>query len=62
MTLWCAAKIEQGQVAGYSETELTYTGDLIANAGESITSVLDKIKNMLGDFEYFYNLDGQFVF
>ncbi len=56
------AKIEYGQTAGYQETELTYPGDLIANAGESITSVLDKIKNFLGEFEYFYDLDGRFIF
>ena len=56
------AKVEQGQTAGYRKTELTYAGDLIANVGEAITSVLDKIKNMLAEFEYFYNLDGQFVF
>jgi len=24
--------------------------------------MLDKIVNMLGEFEYFYNLDGEFVF
>ena len=51
-----------GDTAGYRTTELTYAGDLIANIGESLTSILDKIKNMLGTFEYFYNLDGQFVF
>ena len=56
------AKIEFGQTAGYRETDLVYPGDLIANIGESVTSVLDKIKNMLNDFEYFYNLEGQFVF
>jgi hypothetical protein len=56
------AKIEYGQTAGYRETPLTYAGDLIANVGESITSVLDKIKNMLGEFEYFYDLDGHFIF
>jgi hypothetical protein len=56
------AKIEYGQTAGYRSTDLVYAGDLIANVGESLTSVLDKIKNMLVEFEYFYNLDGQFVF
>jgi hypothetical protein len=35
---------------------------LKANIGETVVSVLDKIKNMLGYFEYFYNLDGRFVF
>lgn len=59
---WYVAKVEFGQTAGYRQTDLTYAGDLIANIGDSITSVLDKIKNMLSDFEYFYNLDGQFVF
>jgi hypothetical protein len=52
------AKIEFGETAGYRYTELTYAGDLIRGVGESITSILDKIKNMLGDFEYFYDLDG----
>jgi len=39
-----------------------YAGDLIANVGESLTSVLDKLKAMLGEFEYFYDLDGRFIF
>lgn len=56
------AKIEYGQTAGYRETDLTYAGDLIANVGESLTSVLDKIKTMLSNFEYFYDLNGRFVF
>lgn len=61
-TAWYFVKIEYGDTAGYRKTELTYAGDLIANIGESITSVLDKIKNMLTEFEYFYNLEGQFIF
>jgi hypothetical protein len=56
--LYHIAKIEYGQTVGYRKTDLTYPGDLIANVGETVTSILDKIKNMLGDFEYFYNLDG----
>ena len=56
------AKIDYGESAGYREIDLVYPDDLIGNAGESITSILDKLKNFLGDFEYFYNLDGQFVF
>jgi len=55
-------KAEKGDTIGYRPTELVYAGDLIASVGESVVSVLDKIKNMLGDYEYFYNLDGQFVF
>ena len=56
------AKGVWGRILGYRETELVYPGDLIANVGETITSVLDKLVNMLGDFEYFYDLDGRFIF
>lgn len=56
------AKVEYGQTAGYRVTDLTYPGDLIAGVGEAVTSILDKIKNMLTEFEYFYDLDGRFVF
>ena len=55
-------KLEQGEAAGYKVTELTYAGDLIINAGSSLTSGYDKIVQMLGNYEYFYNVDGQFVF
>lgn len=55
-------KIVYGDEVGYRPTDLTYAGELIANVGESLTSVLDKIKNMLGDFEYFYDLEGRFIF
>jgi hypothetical protein len=61
-TSYKAAKIDYGETVGYRETDLTYPGDLIASVGESLTSVLDKIKNFLGDFEYFYDIDGRFIF
>lgn len=59
---YTVAEVTYGQTAGYRRTDLTYPGELISNIGESITSILDKIKNVLGEFEYFYNLDGQFIF
>lgn len=55
-------KIEYGETAGYEKTELTYAGDLVAGVGENVTAILDKIKNMLGEYEYFYDLDGKFRF
>jgi hypothetical protein len=61
-TPYRVVKINPGDTAGYRKTDLVYDGDLIANVGESITSVLDKIKTMLTEFEYFYNVNGQFVF
>ena len=57
-----AAQFEYGDIVGYAETKLTYPGELIANPGETVTSVLDKIITNFSDFEYFYNLEGQFVF
>ena len=59
---YSVAKLSEGQAAGYRITDLTYAGDLISNIGESLTSIFDKIITMLGEYEYFYNLEGQFVF
>ena len=60
---YIVAKCEYGDTAGYRLTELTYPGELTAQVGDNITSaVLDKIVNMLGDYQYYYNLQGQFVF
>ena len=59
---YTVAKFEYGDDLGYRLTDLVYTGDLISAIGDSLTSVLDKIKTMLGDFEYFYDLQGRFVF
>ena len=56
------AKINYGETAGYHQIPLVYNNDLILGAGETVTALLDKIKAMLGDFEYFYDLQGRFVF
>lgn len=55
-------KVQYGQTVGFRTTDLVFAGELVANIGESLTSVLDKIKNMLGEYEYFYDVDGRFVF
>ena len=56
------AKVDYGETAGYHRIPLVYNNDLVLNAGETVTTLLDKLKNMLGDFEYFYDLQGRFVF
>lgn len=56
------AKLVSGDMPGYFVTDLTYAGDLIAKVGETITSVLDKVKNMLTNFEYYYDVNGKFIF
>ena len=60
--IYSVAKIEYGQTAGYRMTPLVYAGDLILNAGEPVTAMLDKIIAMLGQYEYFYDIDGRFIF
>lgn len=55
----------KGEICGREWVPFCYTGSdkgLIANAGASISSILDTIVNYLGNAEYFYNVDGQFVF
>ena len=51
-----------GDDVGYIYTDFTYPGELIGNAGETVVSVLDKIKSTLGNYEYFYDIDGNFRF
>lgn len=55
-------KFVYGQDVGYQETDLTYPGELVFSAGDTVTAVLDKIIEALGNYEYFYDLDGHFVF
>lgn len=50
------------QDIGYEETSFTYPGELIFEAGSTVTNVLDKICDILGNFEYFYDVYGHFIF
>lgn len=47
---------------GFIYTDFSYPGELIGNVGDTICDILDNIKNVLGNYEYFYDLDGNFVF
>lgn len=51
-----------GQNVGYTMTDFTYPGELICEAGTTVVQVLDIIKNTLGNYEYFYDVDGNFHF
>ena len=64
-TIFTVAKIERDnglQVCGYRICDIVYPYDLIGSPGETITSILDKLVQMLGNFEYFYDVDGHFIF
>ncbi len=55
-------KCVYGQDAGYQETSFTYPGELILKPGDTVVTLLDKICDFLSNYEYFYNIDGKFVF
>lgn len=52
----------KGQDVGFIYVDFIYPGELIADAGASVTDMLDQIIQVLGNYEYFYDLDGNFVF
>lgn len=51
-----------GDTVGYRSTDLTYPGNLTTAVGDTIVSVLDNIIKFLGEFEYFYDVGGHFMF
>ena len=53
---------EYGYDIGYIFTDFTFPGELIGDAGNSVVDILEKIKAVLGNYEYFYDLDGNFIF
>jgi len=58
LVYYTVTEINPDTVAGYGMTLLVYPDELIGQPGDSITSILDKIVNMMGDYEYFYDLNG----
>lgn len=59
---WPKETFQYGQDIGYIYTDFTYPGDLIGDAGNTVTDILEKIKEVLGNYEYFYDIDGNFIF
>lgn len=57
-------KCNKGDIIGYELTELIYSDNLIGAPGENVTSILNKILNILGknNYEYYYDLNGNFIF
>ena len=51
-----------GDDVGYIRDDFVVTDELVGNAGETVTSILDKIKDLLGNYEYFYDVFGVFHF
>lgn len=52
-----------GDDIGFIYTDFTFPTELIGNAGDNVTTILDKIKSTLGNnYEYFYDVSGNFRF
>ncbi len=51
-----------GDDVGYTYTDFIFPGELIGDAGDSVCDILDQIKDTLGNYEYFYDINGNFVF
>ena len=51
-----------GDDVGYIFDDFVIPDELTGNAGETVVSILDKIKEILGNYEYFYDEFGVFHF
>ena len=55
-------KFTNGDDVGYIYDDFYYTSELTAAPGDSVCTILDKIKSYLGNYEYFYDVFGVFHF
>lgn len=55
-------KYEQGDDIGYVFDDFVPTDELTGAAGNTVCTILDEIKNQLGNYEYFYDVFGIFHF
>ena len=55
-------QFDYGEDVGFIMTDFTYPTQLVGNAGDTIVTILDQIKNTLGNYEYFYDIYGNFHF
>lgn len=53
---------EFGQEVGYILTPFTYPGQLVTDIGSTVCTVLDQIIHLMGNYEYFYDVQGRFIF
>lgn len=55
-------KYEQGDDIGYVFDDFVPVDELTGAAGDTVCTILDEIKNQLGNYEYFYDVFGIFHF
>lgn len=57
-----ARTLRPGDYAGYKLIDFVYFPELSVAAGDTVYNVLNKIVEFLGDYEFFYDVNGNFVF
>lgn len=55
-------KYSNGDDVGYEFTDFVFPTELIANIGQSVSEMLDKIIDFFGNYEYFFDVYGNFIF
>lgn len=56
-------RVKKGENFGFKMEPFTVPSkELMKQAGDTITSVLDDLVGILGNYEYFYDIEGNFVF
>ena len=56
------SEIQFGDSLGSQRLAIVSESEISSSAGETVASVLDKIKNIVGNYEYFFDVDGEFHF
>ena len=56
------SEYSKGDDIGYIYSDFVPIGEIVGTAGSTICSILDTIKNELGNYEYFYDVFGIFHF
>lgn len=51
-----------GDDVGYISTDFTYPGELVVSQGNTVCTALDTIRDTLGNYEYYYDVYGNFIF
>lgn len=51
-----------GDCIGYRAIDFIYPGELILSAGDNVCTLLDKIVEVLGNYEYYFDVNGDFIF
>lgn len=53
---------QPNDIVGYEFTDFIIQEPIVIDYGQSIANALDKIVSILGNYEYFYDVEGRFIF